>query len=249
MTTGEKLIKLRKEFGYTQEQLADILHVSRQAISRWESDLAFPETEKLIKLSELYNVTVDYLLKDSDEEFILGKKEENILKFWEKKFEYKSKKMIGNLPLVHINIGLKEKSCGVISIGLRSKGIVSIGLFSIGIVSLGLFSLGLISLGLFAIGLMAIGTFALGIFAIGAIAFGVYSLGAIAVGNVSVGALAIGNEFAYGDHAFANKLSVAITEGNGYIIGKEKDQALVEKIKEEIELINPLFRWFCKMFI
>ena len=45
MTLGEKMAKLRKEQNYTQEQLAQLLGVSRQAVSRWESDLAYPETE------------------------------------------------------------------------------------------------------------------------------------------------------------------------------------------------------------
>ena len=62
MTTGEKLQKLRKDNNYTQEELADIMNVSRQSISKWESDVAFPETEKLIALSKLYHCTIDYLL-------------------------------------------------------------------------------------------------------------------------------------------------------------------------------------------
>lgn len=53
MTLGEKLSKLRKENNYTQEQLADILSVSRQAISKWESNITYPETDKLIRMSEL----------------------------------------------------------------------------------------------------------------------------------------------------------------------------------------------------
>ena len=53
MTTGEKLAALRRKKNITQEQLAEILHVSRQSVSRWEMDAAFPETEKLIRLSRL----------------------------------------------------------------------------------------------------------------------------------------------------------------------------------------------------
>ena len=55
MTFGEKLSKARKENNYTQEQLADILGVSRQSISKWESDVTYPETDKLIRLSELFH--------------------------------------------------------------------------------------------------------------------------------------------------------------------------------------------------
>ena len=64
MSLGDKLSRLRKENNYTQEQLADILGVSRQAISKWESDVAYPETDKLIRLSVLYHVTLDYLVRD-----------------------------------------------------------------------------------------------------------------------------------------------------------------------------------------
>ncbi len=64
MTFGQKLSKLRKENNYTQEQLADILCVSRQSVSKWESDTAYPETDKLISLSRLFDCSLDYLLKD-----------------------------------------------------------------------------------------------------------------------------------------------------------------------------------------
>lgn len=64
MTTAEKLVRLRKEKGLSQLQLAEEINVSRQAISRWEVELAVPSREKLRALSELYNVSVDYLLSD-----------------------------------------------------------------------------------------------------------------------------------------------------------------------------------------
>lgn len=64
MTFGEKLSKLRKENNYTQEQLADALNVSRQSVSKWESNIAYPETDKLICLARLFECSTDYLLKD-----------------------------------------------------------------------------------------------------------------------------------------------------------------------------------------
>ncbi len=67
MTLGEKLSKLRRENNITQEQFADMLGVSRQAISKWEGDLAFPETEKLIRISNLFRCSLDYLLKEETE--------------------------------------------------------------------------------------------------------------------------------------------------------------------------------------
>lgn len=66
MALPDKLYKLRKERGLSQEQLADALGISRQAISKWESAKAMPETDKLILLSEYFGVSVDYLLKDVD---------------------------------------------------------------------------------------------------------------------------------------------------------------------------------------
>jgi transcriptional regulator with XRE-family HTH domain len=63
MNFGENLQKLRKEKGLSQEKLAEILEVSRQAISKWESNAAYPEIEKLISLSNLFNVSIDYLVK------------------------------------------------------------------------------------------------------------------------------------------------------------------------------------------
>lgn len=66
MTLEEKLIHLRKEKGITQLELAEAVEVSRQAVSKWESGSATPSTEKLLGLSELYGVSVDYLLHDCD---------------------------------------------------------------------------------------------------------------------------------------------------------------------------------------
>jgi len=61
---SEKLYKLRKKSGLSQEQLAEQLNVSRQAISKWEQGTAVPESEKLISISNYFGVTVDYLLKE-----------------------------------------------------------------------------------------------------------------------------------------------------------------------------------------
>ena len=79
MTTGEKLQSLRKQNNYTQEELADIMNVSRQSISKWESDIAFPETEKLIALAKLYNCSIDYILNNENDDPICGiiKQKEN----------------------------------------------------------------------------------------------------------------------------------------------------------------------------
>ena len=65
MKLSEKIIELRKANGMTQEELAAICNVSRQSISKWEADIALPETEKLLILGETFHVPIDVLLKDS----------------------------------------------------------------------------------------------------------------------------------------------------------------------------------------
>lgn len=81
MTTAEKLVRLRKEKGLSQLQLAEEINVSRQAISRWEVGLAVPSREKLKALSELYHVSMDYLLSD--------KEAEDVQKFLNRKMKQK----------------------------------------------------------------------------------------------------------------------------------------------------------------
>ena len=63
MTFGEKLQSLRQKAGLSQDALAEKLHVSRQAVSRWERDETMPETEKVVLIADLFGVTTDYLLR------------------------------------------------------------------------------------------------------------------------------------------------------------------------------------------
>lgn len=66
MIFSEKLQILRKNKGYTQESLADLLGVSRQAVAKWEAGQVYPDISNLIQISDLMNVSVDYLVKDND---------------------------------------------------------------------------------------------------------------------------------------------------------------------------------------
>jgi len=71
---------LRKKEGWSQEELANRLNVSRQSVSKWESEVSNPEMDKIIMLSELFNVTTDYLLKDYNKvELYESMKEDTIL--------------------------------------------------------------------------------------------------------------------------------------------------------------------------
>ena len=76
MKLEEKLVRLRRQSGLSQLNAAEKLGVSRQAISRWEVGASMPSTDNLKYLSEMYGVSVDYLLNDSlDEPENLGGKE------------------------------------------------------------------------------------------------------------------------------------------------------------------------------
>ncbi len=232
MTLGDKLSKLRKENNYTQEQLAGILGVSRQAISKWESDITYPETDKLIRMSELFNCSLDYLLKDTVQTD--NSNQNNGTDGFNKKAlrERKSAKMVFGMPLWHIGrkargfiaIGLDAR--GVIAIGMKATGIVSLGMLSIGVLSLGMLSIGPLSLGMFAIGILSAGCFSVGVFSAGAISLGIISIGAIAIGDFSVGALSVGKYFALGDNA---RGMIAI--GDSYAMGSvyQKSSELVSQ--------------------
>lgn len=62
MSISERLHELRKQAGYSQEQVAEMLEISRQAVSKWESGQGKPEIDNIVKLTEIYNVSADYIL-------------------------------------------------------------------------------------------------------------------------------------------------------------------------------------------
>ena len=66
MIFSEKLQLLRKSKGFTQEELSEKLSVSRQAVAKWESGQVYPDITNLIQISNLFNVTVDYLVRDQE---------------------------------------------------------------------------------------------------------------------------------------------------------------------------------------
>ena len=68
MSLGNKLAEARRARNLTQEQLAEKLEVTRQAVSRWESDAAYPETDKIVRMAQILEVSCDYLLQDGVDE-------------------------------------------------------------------------------------------------------------------------------------------------------------------------------------
>ncbi len=224
MKFSDKLVRLRKSRGYSQEQLADALGVTRQSVSKWESDQAMPELSKLILLSDMFDVSVDRLIKEnmqikqiSEEKACLFHEENNEvskkleeLTQYVKGYAYTSKKRIAGIPLISIRFSSHSLKGGVakgwIAIGNIAVGVVSIGAVSLGFLSMGAFSAGLLALGAVAVGAMAFGAAAIGIIAGGTAAVGVYSWGVaamgwkIAVGVAAGGETAIAKEAAEGTH-------------------------------------------------
>lgn len=196
MDIGNKLYSLRKEKGLSQEEVSNIIGVSRQTISKWESGLSIPDTDKLISISKLYNISIDKLLNNN---IVNNNIVNNDIKYERFHYEYKSKIKIFNLPLIHINIGRgKYKSKGIISIGN-----IAYGIFTLGIISIGLFAFGILSLGL----LLAIGNFSVGVCSIGGLCIGLLSIGGLSIGYFSVGGLACG-VYSIGGCSIATKIGM-----------------------------------------
>ncbi|WP_249390748.1 helix-turn-helix domain-containing protein [Dysosmobacter welbionis] len=172
MTFSEKLTGLRRKSGMSQEQLADRLGVTRQSVSKWEGGTAMPELVKLISLSELFGVSVDYLVKDWMEEpdnpcggsgeisskqaDRLEKKVDELTNYVKGRvYRYDSKTRIFGLPLVSIRFGFVRN--GKLSMDNTAKGIIAIGNCAIGVVAIGIVGVGLFTFGVLAMGMLSLG--------------------------------------------------------------------------------------------
>lgn len=255
MTTGEKLSRLRRENNYTQEQLADRLGVSRQSISKWESDAAYPETDRIIELSRLYGCTADYLLKDEAEEVQKteqGTEMSGMDGFIRIPFllhERKSEKTVLGMPLWCVGKNAK----GFIAVGLFARGVISVGLLSVGVFSVGLCSVGVLAFGLFAAGLIAAGCFSVGALTFGAITLGLLSFGGVAAGTFAVGGAAAAKYGALGDCAYGmfafgdSKASGSVIEHLGKL-SPEEHEAAAAVIKDSVPAFLRLFAdIFCRL--
>lgn len=83
MNFAEKIRLIRSKNRLSQEELADKLGVSRQTVSKWESGISYPEIEKLIAVSDMFDVSIDYLLKDNyiDDNIPAANLERTVLQF------------------------------------------------------------------------------------------------------------------------------------------------------------------------
>ena len=207
MEFREKLYTLRKERKMSQEDLGEILEVSRQAVQKWEAGTAAPDMKNLIAISQYFETSLDVLLK---KELSLddAKKQESTsspkpaLYPRHYEYEYKSERTLFGLPLVHINLGYGyRKAKGILAIGKVAVGVVAIGALAFGLFSLGALSLGLLALGGLSLGGLVLGGLAVGIVAIGGVSAGVLAIGGAAFGVYAIGGLAIASQIALGDIA------------------------------------------------
>ena len=225
MTFSEKLMELRRRSGMSQEQLADRLGVTRQSVSKWESGTAMPELVKLISLSDIFGVSVDYLVKDYLEEpesagggddlsaqqaVRLEKKVDELTNYVKGRvYRFDSKTRIFGLPLVSSRFGfvrngklsMDNVARGIIAIGNAAIGVVAIGIVGVGLFTFGVVGLGLLSLGIVAAGLGAFGVMALGYLALGVSAVGVYAGGVAAIAAKIAAAVSAVAPTAIGEHA------------------------------------------------
>ncbi len=230
MAFAETLTRLRREKGLSQEQLADLTDVSRQAVGKWEAGRSMPDLPRLIALADLFGVSLDALVRPETAfgapcpetapaltEQMDGADDTNgarepapgavRIEARGKAFslpsgsavavlpgyEYKSKRTLFGLPLVHINVGYGLRGAkGVFAVGDYAVGVVAVGGFSVGLIGIGGLSVGLLGLGGVALGGLALGGLAVGGIALGACAVGVYALGVAAVASkAAVGAAAL----------------------------------------------------------
>ena len=234
MNFAEHLTSLRKQRGWSQEELGNQIGVTRQTVSKWEMGQSTPELEKLVELSRLFGMSIDRLvgLEETDGEgaassYRQARSEARSLGVY---YEYISPVKVFGLPLIHIRLGFGPRLAkGIIAIGNCAVGGIAIGGCSLGLVSFGGLSLGLLlafgglGLGLVALGGMAVGGFALGGCAVGqwlAMGGGAFSNYLAIGGGAWSGGLAIGGS-AYGHIAVGtNKASgwMAFLPGSGYTV-------------------------------
>ena len=107
MIFADKIIQLRKERNWAQEELASQLGVSRQSISKWESGSSLPDLDKIIKLSQIFDVSTDYLLKEEMEEDTSSPSLEEPPKF--SKWGTEAKRKIHKVSLEDADLYLKAQ--------------------------------------------------------------------------------------------------------------------------------------------
>ena len=121
MTIGEKIYKLRTERNLSQGDLSEILEVSRQSVSKWENGAATPDLDKIIKLSEIFGITIDELVKSEEVSSTPEEKAPEII--IKKESSFPPRKIIGTVLLslsLIITVVLLAAGGGIVGLVLSS---------------------------------------------------------------------------------------------------------------------------------
>lgn len=214
-----RLFELRRQAGLSQEELANLLGLTRQAVQKWEAGTSRPDMDNLVALADYFKVSLDYLATGREASpppapTIVNNYYHEHPERWH--YEFKSKRTLFGLPLVHINFGRRDHwARGIIAIGNIATGFVALGG-----VAVGLFTLGGVSIGL----LLALGAVALGAASIGGVALGLLAWGGIALGWLAVGGCAVG-VYAAGGVVAASRVAVGGMVSAPLAIGQIADGA------------------------
>ena len=152
MDFRDRLFDLRRQAGLSQEELANLLGLTRQAVQKWEAGTSRPDMDNLVALANYFHVSLDYLVTGRENPGTLSSPESGPANpsqpvttvihhhyhdTWH--YEYKSQCTLFGLPLVHINIGRRNHwARGIIAIGNISTGFVALGGIAAGLFSLGI---------------------------------------------------------------------------------------------------------------
>lgn len=232
MEFQQRLYELRKQSGLSQEGLADLLGVSRQAVQKWEAGTSRPDLDNLAALGRYFNVSLDYLVTGQEARVSPAPAPTTIVNNYYSAFhyEYKSKRTLFGLPLVHIRLGHRGMGMakGILAIGNVALGVFTLGGFSFGLFSVGGLSFGLLfALGGWAMGALAIGGLAVGLLAFGGGAVGLFAMGGGAFGVYAAGGGAIASEIAIGGSAQA-PLAIGEAAEGALTFGRNADPVAVE---------------------
>lgn len=237
MEFHQRLYELRRKAGLSQEELANLVGVTRQAVQKWESGASKPDLDNIVALADYFQVSLDHLIVGQDAQPAPPSPATTVINnyYGRYHFEYKSKRTLLGLPLVHINYGFGLRwARGIIAIGNISTGFISLGGLSAGLLSLGGVSLGLLlALGGLAIGGVAVGGLAVGLLAWGGVALGWLGVGGVAKGTFAIGGVAAGSKVAIGGLASAPVAIGGAAEGaqtflvpDGGLSGSQLEAAL-----------------------
>ena len=228
MNFAEHLMLLRKQRGWSQEELGNQINVTRQTVSKWELGQSTPELEKLIELAKLFGMSIDRLVglegeEDTGETLQNGRRASGVRSLGVY-YEYISPVKVFGLPLIHIRFGFGSR---------LAKGIIAIGNCSIGVVAIGGCSLGLFSFGGVSLGLLALGGLSLGLAALGGMAVGGFAVGGCAIGQwLAVGGGAFSNYLAIGGGAWSNGLAIGGSAYGNVAVGIHEAEGTFTYLRE-----------------